>query len=160
MSLTFLSVKNNLGPQPKGMSFRIVDHGIAWDTEAATADWETMLASESRVACCQERKQVAEWLVKVLADGERRASEVQSEARELGFTAMTLRRAVIALNINIQQKVVDGARGWFWSIPLTASPGSRTPSDHLRDAAPVSTAETQTESQLSNDSPSASRVII
>lgn len=148
----FLPVKNNLGPTPKGMSFRIVDNGIEWDTAAATQNWETMLASESRVACWQERKQVAEWLVKVLAEGERRASEVQSEARELGFAPRTLRRAVVAMNLDIQQKFIEGTRGWFWSLPQSPTPGSYAPGGHLRETALGGNPETQAVSPVANTS--------
>jgi hypothetical protein len=141
----FLPVKNNLGPQPKGMSFRIVENGIEWETEPATQNWEEMLASESRMACWKERKQVAEWLLKVLADGERRASEVQSDAAELGFSRMTLRRAASALDISTNQKLVDGINRWFWSLPQNLRSARTEHHEHQGSTASSVVSETQTD---------------
>jgi hypothetical protein len=143
--LIFLPVMTNLGPQPPGMSFRIVEHGMAWETEPATQSWEEMLASESRMACWKERKQVAEWLLKVLADGERRASEVQSDAAELGFSRMTLRRAAGALERSTCQKLVDGINRGFWSLPQSLQSARTEHHEHLGAAASSVVSETQTD---------------
>jgi hypothetical protein len=143
--LTCLPVQNNLGPTPPGMSFRIVENGMEWETEPATQSREEMLASESRMACWKERKQVAEWLVNILSAGERRAREVQSVAPEAGFTAMTLPRVVVGLNFRLQQKCVDAMGRWFWSLPQSLQSARTEHHEHLGSAASSVVSETQTD---------------
>jgi hypothetical protein len=112
--------KNNLAPKyQKSIGFEIKESQFFWTGESGLTA-ETML-SQLRNDTGEERgeKQDAiSFLKTVLSDGEKSAKDVQTEARQLGISEATLRRAKHALNVKSDKKGGNfgGNPQWFWKL--------------------------------------------
>jgi hypothetical protein len=133
----FLHVKNNIGPQSKGLSFRLVqstlDGGvqtskIAWGTEYISNSADNALAAaEGHVGNDSGRSDAIKFLKAVLADSPTPVLEVERQAIEAGLlhTGQTLaqskpfRAARKALGIESKKGTGVGG-GWVLELP-TAS---------------------------------------
>jgi len=145
-----LAIKNNIGPDAGGLAYRLTPVG---DGTTALVDWEpdpVRMSADEALATEQgddnddgrtERDDAADWLREVLRDGPRLVKELEHEAREAGFTIITVRRAKSRIGVKSEKSGFGGA--WQWILPpdSTKSPkdiieGDRPPKgDHLgRDA--------------------------
>jgi hypothetical protein len=119
----FLPVKNNLGPKPPGLAFRLLPSGSAarveWDADPVTVDAEAALAGPEPPQERGEREEAQEFLGKVLADGPVASEDVKRQARAAGIAERTLFRAKHDLGVKADK---DGFRGgWVWSLSPKAA---------------------------------------
>jgi hypothetical protein len=101
-------LKQNLGLAPKPIGFRVTDTGLEFGPAPVRPEKET------------EKGKAADWLRERLRSGEaHNANEVIEEAKQLGFTERTVRRAATAeLGVKPQQIRADGKIvGWTWALP-------------------------------------------
>lgn len=118
----FLSIKNNLAPEPWGLAFRIIDGRISWEDDpvrmtANDALRETSQRDHGGEAQAPDRSvQVTEWLQQILADGAEVASEtVFSSGRAKGFSKRSLFEAKERLGIRARPGTYQGK--WTWALP-------------------------------------------
>ena len=113
-----LPVKFNLGPTPKGLSYRIQQFSpdvpvVAWG-EAVTISADDILQPEDTEER-SERMEVMDWLKDQLAGGPAPARQIQQDAKAAGFVLITLKRAKKALGIISQKDAFS--QGWSWRLP-------------------------------------------
>lgn len=114
----FLPMKMNLGPEMKGLNFTIVDGSVRWD------EGPTKLTPAAVIAAERPRNDrsggvqlgVEKWLKSILSPGSQPAREILEQARECGFSKMTLRRAMTALGVTTIKHGYNGATKWRWSL--------------------------------------------
>jgi putative DNA primase/helicase len=113
-------VKYNLTAQLPTLGYRIDADGFHWLGEVDDLDGERLAGHDPNDEG-SARAEAVEFLRAMLADGPRLAKEVQEEARSVGISEKTLRRAkklrgVISSN--------DGfLGGWQWSLPSEPEEG-------------------------------------
>lgn len=112
-----LAVKQNLSASSGGLAFRVeAQHGIprlAWEqgtVALAANDVLNIDAQETR----SERREAREWLQDFLADGPVLVKEIQQEAKAIGLSWMTIRRAKESLGIVPQKSGYKGK--WEWRL--------------------------------------------
>lgn len=112
-----LAVKQNLSATSGGLAFRVeAQNGIprlAWEQGAvglAANDVLNMDGQESR----SERREAREWLQNLLADGPVAVKEIQQEAKAIGLSWMTVRRARETLAVVPQKSGYQGK--WEWRL--------------------------------------------
>jgi hypothetical protein len=120
----FLPLKNNLGPDTSGMSYRIEERNgvpfVAWDDEPITITADDALGRndegddhESTLA-----DDAAEWLRDILSAGPVPSEEIKKFARSAGYSWATIRRAQASLGIRPQRTGGAGGAGeWRWVLP-------------------------------------------
>ncbi len=101
--MLLLPVKCNLIGGATGLAYRIVPHPsdpaqpvIAWESGSVPMTADEAMEPPPRLT---PREEAAEWLKQLLAAGPLPSGEVERQAREAGFTVMTLRRAKTELGI-------------------------------------------------------------
>ncbi len=115
--------KHNLAPDSPGIAFEIQNGQFFWRGESSvTAD--AMLAPTS-TEDRSVREEAADFLRELLADGPRRTEDVQREAKRIGISASTLKRARHDLNIRSERVGGLGAAGW-WEMRLPYGLTKRT----------------------------------
>jgi hypothetical protein len=116
--------KTNIGPPGAALGFRLVpaEHG------AATVEWtgpleltaDDLFAPAASRASMRARERAVSWLLRTVANGRVRASELLVAAERAGIPERTLRRAKVAARINSYAEHTDGATIWWWEAPSTA----------------------------------------
>ncbi|MBX7168598.1 MAG: AAA family ATPase [Pirellulales bacterium] len=117
-----LAVKSNLSVDQGGLAFSVGPYGpqdepaVAWEPHPVRVSADEALAAEASGAEDRtERDEAVEFLRDRLADGPVPAGEVTRDARSLGISDRTLKRARRSLGIVAQK---DGLRGgWLLSLP-------------------------------------------
>jgi KaiC/GvpD/RAD55 family RecA-like ATPase len=123
----FLHAKNNLGPAPQGLAFRleqcivgdaVVASRILWDAEPVAITANAALAAdaagtETRTAKAEAR----EFLQAALAAEPVPAAEVNRMAREHGFTPKVVRSAREALGVKVARDGFGRGSKSVWSLP-------------------------------------------
>jgi hypothetical protein len=124
-----LSMFNDIGPKAKGIGYKteemyvgpnnsIRTTRIVWDSEPVTVSADQALAKSNGGGDGRgsARQDAADFLRRKLADGPKRAADLEEEADALGISERTLRRARLELNI---EAVKDGYQGaWLWKLPF------------------------------------------
>ena len=142
----FLSVKNNLGPRPQGLAFRLAQRIVAtdgdgdivasyveWDSQPVTTTADEALAATSAPGAAERgsaRDEATDFLRQLLKDGPVAASAVWEAADANGIAARTLKRAKSELGVKAQHRPdLDG--GWEWVLPEGGqkTPKGATPED-------------------------------
>ena len=129
-----LHLKNNLSPPAQGLRFHVeqVDAGvderdnspitssrIVWDGSTdITAD---AAAATGRGHNTPRLDEAIAFLQTELRNGPAPATSVQAHARELGISAITLRRAREAIGISSKQIEGVAHGGWQYELPVTGS---------------------------------------
>ncbi len=116
----FLPSKNNLAPDVAGRAYRVRDCG-----GVPIADWEpgdvTITADDVVRARGGRRgdagREVQAWLAETLCDGPMPASEVQDEAKALGYNIRTVRSAYRDLGGKPSRVGFGRGAVWQWSLP-------------------------------------------
>ena len=116
----FAPIKQNLAPDTGGLAYRIEAPAgvgrIVWEPGAVAVDVNAVMSGfESREAD-SERREASEWLRDFLADGPRGAADVRSQARLVGLTWITVRRAADSISI-LKRKIGGRGAGWEWAMP-------------------------------------------
>jgi putative DNA primase/helicase len=123
----FLPMKNNLGPDVTGLSFRIegatvsspagplATSRVSWESEPVSMTAGEAMQSESVSRTTSALDEAIDWLRKTLADGPVAAPEVFDRAKGEGIAEKTLRRASRALRVVKEKEGMS--EGWVWSLP-------------------------------------------
>jgi hypothetical protein len=123
-----VQIKNNLGPLGPSVGFSIEDGNFYW-----TGDSDVTAAKILSLGGNDEERSALDEAVQFLRDaleyGERETSEVTNEARRLGISDKTLRRAREKLNIKARREGLPGTRQRFlWSLCEARTSPYREPS--------------------------------
>jgi putative DNA primase/helicase len=96
---------------PKGL---IETSRVAWDDAPVTitADEAMSQADPEEASALREAK---DWLKEILANGPVSSNDIQRQARALGISAATLRRAQKSLKIRAKKRPGRGG-GWDWEL--------------------------------------------
>lgn len=117
--------KSNHGPDGDGFAYELRQgelpgyQGIC----ASSVLWGEAIHGSARELLAEAEQQgrhsddAATFLRNLLADGPRWATEVQSEAREAGFSMDAMRRAQRKIGAQVNKSSMAG--GWFWWLPGT-----------------------------------------
>lgn len=123
----FVRMKNNLAASKSGYAYRIVDHRgvprVEWDQERIELTADEAMADEELPAAVRPIDTAQEFLRESLAAGEKRAAEVETQARARGIRDATLRRAGKVLKIERRKVGFGEDTHWVWSLPKTLNPG-------------------------------------
>jgi hypothetical protein len=129
--------KNNLAPKfNKSLGFEIRDNQFFWTGESDLTA-ETMLSpirNENGEEKSEKQDAIA-FLREILGTGEKPAKDVQAEARQIGISEATLRRAKTALNVQSRKDSFQNGK-WFWylaeDVQIKAEDTQTNESEHLR----------------------------
>jgi putative DNA primase/helicase len=123
--MLFLPLKGNLVGSATGLAYRVVPSSadpavpiVAWEPGAValTAD-EAMQAAPK----LSPREEAAEWLREILAGGPLPSTQIERQGREVGFSAMTLRRAKWDVGVTSHKE----GSGWMCRLPDASQVASR-----------------------------------
>jgi hypothetical protein len=133
-----LEAKNNLGPESRGLAFRVEQRLVGGDILASNISWETghvtasvdeaLAASENRGADegRTHKDDAADFLRQLLAMGAKAVLEIEREARNAGLLGQdspisqnkAFRSARTILGITPARTGGTGANGnWVWELP-------------------------------------------
>ncbi len=122
----FLPTKNNVGPERKGLGFRvgttatpsgIVAPAIFWDATPVTLSCDEVLAASAVPADqggAHARGEAESFLSSLLANGPVPTNTVKSEAKAAGLSWATVRRAKDQLGVAVAKTGLDD--GWVWAL--------------------------------------------
>ena len=141
-------IKNNIASDTGGLRFTFVEAPgheqptLAWEPAPVNVTADDALACEQDGRGRTERDDAGDWLCDLLAGGPRRATDVEREARDAGFSVATIRRAKAARGIQSRKPAFGGP--WEWTLPTGAEDAQpkraedahAPPSEHL-GAAPA-----------------------
>lgn len=108
----FMQIKNNLGPLGSPINFTTEDGGLQWGERRPDVSASAVMNAES-TGGGQKLGWVRDWLRNELADGPKKASEVELNAEKSSISRMTLRRAKEELKV-VPSRSKDG---WYWELP-------------------------------------------
>jgi putative DNA primase/helicase len=134
-----LPMKNNLAPDTTGIAYAITaPHGvpaIIWEPEPVTITADEALGPERRLddedSDRPARDEAGKWLLAFLAEGPRGAKEAYTEARAVGISAATLRRAKDELPIDSFKEGFGPLGIWLWRLEGAHSALPNMSSEHL-----------------------------
>jgi hypothetical protein len=111
-----IPTKSNFDAPAPTLGFRIVNGVVEWEGPVDIAADELGIEPEAeRVK--RPRERAVEWLQEELAQGPRRAAELQSAAKRRGIPDRTLDRAKKALDIQSEMRWKGDLREWYWVDP-------------------------------------------
>ena len=117
----FLPAKLNLARDPDGLAYRITDGRVEWDSEPVKMHADEAFAAEARAAEGKgdgrggERREAMDWLREQLANGPVSSKQLGEDAKEMGFSDITLRRAYKEMGGKARKSQFAG--GWVWELP-------------------------------------------
>jgi hypothetical protein len=123
----FVPMKNNVGPDTTGLSFRIESATISspagplatsrvvWDSEPVTATADDVMNTGGSQRGHSVLDAARNWLKEILASGSMPAVEVFERAEGDGLAKITVKRASVGLKVQKQKSSRTG--GWTWSLP-------------------------------------------
>jgi hypothetical protein len=130
----FLPVKMNIARKPAGLAFRLVASEdvarLEWESEPVDVDVEDALAGPEPPEEKSERQNATDFLLKVLAEGSVKVSEVDRLAREAGISDRTLERARGKLGVKAIRVGGMGHDGW-WELSLRTPNPPKSATDSL-----------------------------
>lgn len=109
--------KANYAKKGPTLSYTFDDHGFEWTGVYA----ETGVRGE--VPAQRPRNAVRDWLLEKLADGPKRATDMERSATELGFSRRTMLRGKVGVAESYLVSV-DGKMQWYWKLIEGASNGT------------------------------------
>ena len=124
----FVPIKNNVGPDSRGLAFRIAQTSLPQEIIASYIIWEDVhitqtaneiLAANSDPGADKSAKEEAEeFLLESLATGPMPQKEIRSHADAAGISWASLKRAKRALDVEASRLGGIGASGrWIWHLP-------------------------------------------
>ena len=113
------AVKNNLGPHPPTLAFRISDAGLTWEPSPVEGTADTLLASEAMESrsARRERTVAEQFLHDLLAHGPVKSTDVYKDAKANGIAQRTLWRAKVDLGVIADRAKGDIKAPWYWMLP-------------------------------------------
>ncbi|MGQ0636341.1 MAG: AAA family ATPase [Planctomycetaceae bacterium] len=114
-----LPIKNNLGPPPSGLAFRLGDNALAWETEPIADDWGDTLdrRAEDEAERGWSTKDAMNWLDELLQDGEFPAQNIRKLADDNLISKIMLKRAKARLKVKSRKEGFHKNARWIWSLP-------------------------------------------
>lgn len=125
----FIPIKNNIAANTGGLAYRItsVSSGgacVAWESDPVIVSADDALSSDrTNDGGPSELDDASNWLRDQLANGPRRATDIDRDAREAGYTSATIRRAKARIGAEAVKSAFGGA--WEWRLPMP-SEGAQT----------------------------------
>jgi RecA/RadA recombinase len=140
----FLSIKNNLAPDPTGLAYRVIkDQGIEWEQTVIGETADEVLGKHAKAdrgdreeKIPTKGKQAVEWLAERLPPGTEENSEIiKAEAKAAGFGHNTLWDAKKKLDLRARKG--DDSH-WIWINPLgpPVKNADQTPNSKQLNGAP------------------------
>ena len=115
----FCQTKNNLAEQAKiSVGFDIIDGRFLFDSKPSSLTKERMLAQPKDAETKADQTAAIGFLQEALRDGERPSKDVEKEAKEIGITNYSLRKAKSILGVVSVKKGGNfgGEKGWYMSL--------------------------------------------
>jgi hypothetical protein len=94
--------------------------GVLWGDEAEGVTADRVLNSKQNQEEGSAVSEVSEWLSDFLSEGAVKPEEIVREAKKMGFSEATLRRAKNRLGVKSKREGFGKAGGWFWRLPPKA----------------------------------------
>jgi hypothetical protein len=117
-------LKNNLGPMPAILAFRISDSGLTWEAGTIEGTADRLFAHDEPGTRTEqrERDQAAKFLLDLLRDGPIASKQVMADATANGIAQRTLWRAKADLGIISERtRTTEGNTGpWYWALAVRA----------------------------------------
>ena len=125
----FLPLKNNIGNDTTGFSFRIEPVSLPGGIETSAIRWGdeaiTVTADEAMTSNDPEEMsaldEAVEFLESILAAGAMAAKELKANAKDAGIAERTLIRAKKTLGIKPKKVGFMGDSKWVWELPVEMS---------------------------------------
>ncbi|MBI3782619.1 MAG: AAA family ATPase [Deltaproteobacteria bacterium] len=121
-----VQTKNSLTAEGPALGYAIEQDRFVWTGESDLTA-AALLAADATEDERSALDEARDWLTEALASGPRRASEIQSGARNATISDATLRRARVALGVTKEKREFAGG-GWWWSLRRC----SQTENEHVR----------------------------
>ena len=120
-----LPIKNNLTAAPSGLAYTIAASAaggapvVQWSPEPVVFSADRVVGPKTEQAghLEQERDYARRWISSRLASGPCPSKQVLEEAREVGITPYTLRRAFRQLGGEVMRVGFGPAGHWVWQLP-------------------------------------------
>ena len=122
-----LPVKCNLSADRAGVAYRVKTSPegvpvIEWEDEPVNLTADEAMQPDRPGPEPEERREAADWLTMVLADGAVPVKELKAQARDAGFSWGTIRRAKD--DVGVKARKQDFSRGWVWHLAEGAQEGA------------------------------------
>jgi len=117
----FSTAKANLAAEAPALAFRIDENRLLWETQELPLNADDALAKPPNPNQAIDRAQTMDWLTEILSQAQLPADDIEDQARKLGISYMTLRRAKAALGIITDRQGFGPLGTWLWRLP-SASP--------------------------------------
>ncbi|MFO0852686.1 MAG: AAA family ATPase [Gemmataceae bacterium] len=114
-------VKSNIGPEPKGLEYRVASEGgtstVVWGEELDVTADELLAPPAGRRP--QAKANAELFLKQLLGGGPRPADECERLLKEAGIAESTWRRAKDSLKVKSQKEGYPGK--WYWVLPTATT---------------------------------------
>jgi putative DNA primase/helicase len=113
-----LAVKQNLGPNVGGLAFRVETKDglprLDWEAGAVNLNANDVLSAVEDREDQSARREAESWLTELLAEGAVPVQKIKTEAKEAGFSWITVRRAKQSLGVLAEKSSYRA--GWEWRL--------------------------------------------
>ena len=113
----FVQLKNNLAPNPGGLSFRIQDKAVKWDDKPISTTADEALSEDRKKGGPTLLALASTWLSNLLANGPVPVTEIEEAAEAEPISNATLYRAKTAIGAQSKQMRNDSVSQWVWFMP-------------------------------------------
>jgi putative DNA primase/helicase len=116
----FLPIKCNLSKDTVGLSFRIVDAGmapcLAWNDTPETRTMDDVLTAQQNSKRSPKTTEAIEWLRCLLADGALSVGVITEQGKAAGHDFRTLKNAKSTLGVKSYAEGFGKECVWFWEL--------------------------------------------
>jgi hypothetical protein len=112
----WVPVKCHCSSLPKGMGFRVVSAGIAWDLFQAFPTVDRMSGTTAKEERTFRQRDVADWLTVQLTQGPCTAKEILRSGGVEGWSPWQIKQAKLALRVTCHKEKKSKGR-WIWQLP-------------------------------------------
>jgi hypothetical protein len=112
----FAPVRMNFCEEPEWLAFRITGGVLVWETPTDGVPLSSCLDSPTRQKAVRLHETM-DWLSETLQDEEQPAAVMKRQARELGYSVATVRRACERLEIRHIRYEYGPVGLWMWALP-------------------------------------------
>jgi len=113
------AAKANLAQEAPALAFRIHENHLAWETQEIPLTADEALAKPAAPHHSLDRRDAMAWLTEILSQATIPAEEIEDQARKLGISYGTLRRAKGDLGIITDRAGFGRLGSWLWRLPET-----------------------------------------
>jgi hypothetical protein len=127
-----LRIKNNLSPLRTGLAFSLVSNErglpvLAWEPDPVDMTANDVLSPAAKEQGETKLEAAEKWLRATLADGPLWQETIEGDAKGLGISIKTLRRAKGKLDIKSRKQTFSGKWAWFLPTHSEGWPPSTEP---------------------------------